>query len=183
MNRGSAKVLAIGLCLAASALLVACGNNDESSSTSTAASSSSSGGSSGDLSLAEAGDLGQVLIGPDGNTVYLFEKDTSADASTCSGACAKEWPPLTVKGRALAGDAVDAAKLTTLKRDDGSTQIAYNGHPLYFYAGDTAPGDTNGNGIDEFGALWYAVTAAGDSAGDGDGSADASSATSPSVGY
>ena len=182
MNRGSAKVLAIGLCLAASALLVACGNNDESSSTSTAASSSSSGGSSADLSLAEAGDLGQVLIGPDGNTVYLFEKDTSADASTCSGACAKEWPPLTVKGRALAGDGVDAAKLTTLKRDDGSTQIAYNGHPLYFYAGDTAPGDTNGNDIDEFGAEWYAVTAAGDSAGDG-GSADASSTTSPSVGY
>ena len=62
MNRGSAKVLAIGVCLAASALLVACGNNDESSSTSTAASSSSSGGSSADLSLAEAGDLGQVLI-------------------------------------------------------------------------------------------------------------------------
>lgn len=171
MNRRWMSTIAIALLGVASVALVACGNNNDSSTTaaattSTTASSSSSGGTA-DVSLADAGDLGRVLIGPDGKTLYLFDKDTSGDASTCSGACAAAWPPLTVKGNATAGDGVDASKLTTFKRDDGGTQVAYNGHPLYFYAGDAQPGDTNGNNLDQFGAEWYALTAAGDSVGAG----------------
>ena len=113
------------------------------------------------MSLADS-DLGQVLVGPDGNTVYSFEKDTSGDASTCSGECASDCPPLTTKGKPTAGSGVDASMLTTFKRDDGTTQIAFNGHPLYYFSGDSAPGDTNGNESDAFGGEWYAMNASSD---------------------
>jgi predicted lipoprotein with Yx(FWY)xxD motif len=179
MNRFQTKsFLAIGVCLAAAIGLVACGSSDNSSdaaSTSTIATAGGSGGS-GDVALGDSG-LGQILVDSKGMTLYLFEKDTSGDASTCSGACAQAWPPMTVKGTPEAGDGVDASKLTTLKRDDGTTQIAYNGHPLYYYAGDSAPGDITGSGLDQFGAEWYAVTAAGESAEGDSGSSDDSSSS------
>jgi predicted lipoprotein with Yx(FWY)xxD motif len=85
--------------------------------------------------------LGQILVGANAMTIYLFEKDGSGDASSCSGACAEAWPPVTVKGALAAGDGVDASKLTTFKRDDGATRVAYNGHPLYHYAGEPVADD------------------------------------------
>jgi predicted lipoprotein with Yx(FWY)xxD motif len=186
MNRvQSRSFLAIGACLVASIGLVACGNSDSSSnaaSTSTIATAGGSG-SSGDVSLADSS-LGQILVDSKGMSLYLFEKDTSGDASTCSGACAQAWPPMTTKGKPSAGSGVDASKLTTLQRDDGTTQIAYNGHPLYYYAGDSAPGDTNGSGLNQFGAEWYAVTAAGDTAeGGSSSSGDTTSSDSSAGGY
>jgi predicted lipoprotein with Yx(FWY)xxD motif len=179
-------VLTIAASLTAATALVACGSNDSSTTSSTAAAPSSSGGSSsGDVAVADS-DLGQILVDANGMTVYLFEKDTSGDASTCSDACAAAWPPVTADGEPKAGDGVDASKLTTFKRDDGTTQVAYNGHPLYLYAGDSTPGDTNGNQLDQFGAEWYAMTAAGeavpDSAGGDSSSSDTSSGDS-SGGY
>jgi predicted lipoprotein with Yx(FWY)xxD motif len=160
----------IGAGLLVSLAVAACGNNDDNSTsteaaapTTTAAAPTSN--STAEITLADT-DLGQVLVGGDGRTLYLFESDTAGDASTCSGDCAAAWPPLTTKGKPRAESGVDAAKLSTFTREDGATQVAYNGHPLYYYSGDAAPGDTNGNDSDAFGAEWYAVTAAGESAGD-----------------
>jgi predicted lipoprotein with Yx(FWY)xxD motif len=104
--------------------------------------------------------FGKVLVGPDGRTLYDFVADKTM-ASTCYGSCASLWPPLTVSGAPKAGPGVRAALLGTTKRTDGSTEVTYNGHPLYYYAGDTKPGATTGQDINQFGALWYVLTASG----------------------
>jgi predicted lipoprotein with Yx(FWY)xxD motif len=174
-------LFAISACAVMSVVLLACGNSDDDSTSTEAAAPTTTaaaptGGSTAEVKLADS-DLGQILVDADGRTLYLFEKDTSGDASTCSGACAQEWPPLTSKGMPTAGSGVDAAKLTTFSRDDGTTQVSYNDHPLYYYAGDSAPGDTNGNDIDEFGAEWYAMSAAGDSVGNESESEDSDSSS------
>jgi predicted lipoprotein with Yx(FWY)xxD motif len=105
------------------------------------------------------GDLGEVLVDADGMTLYLFTSD-SEDSSSCSDVCADTWPPLT--GDAVAGDGIDAEALSTFERDDGTTQLSYHGHPLYLFAGDTAPGDTEGHGLTD---SWFAVTPDGEQAG------------------
>jgi predicted lipoprotein with Yx(FWY)xxD motif len=104
--------------------------------------------------------LGSVLVTAKGHTLYLFMKDKNAK-SACSGACAKFWPPLTVHGKPLAGPAVNRAMLGTTKRADESMQVTYDKHPLYTFAGDKQPGQTNGEGLSAFGAKWYAVSAKG----------------------
>lgn len=109
----------------------------------------------------KSGDLGTYLTDASGKTLYLFEKDTGS-TSTCSDACAQNWPPLLTTGAAHAGTGADASKLGTTKRSDGTTQVTYAGHPLYYYAADSAPGDTHGEGVDAFGAEWYVVSPAGD---------------------
>ncbi len=101
--------------------------------------------------------LGRILVDARGRTLYLFEKDTGA-MSSCYGACASVWPPLTTGGNAKAATGVTAAKLETTKRSDGKSAITYDGHPLYTYAGDQKPGDVQGQGLDQFGAEWYALT-------------------------
>ena len=88
-------------------------------------------------------------------------------ASTCYGACASVWPPLAVIGTPKAGPGVQASLLGTTKRTNGSAEVTYNGHPLYHYAGDTPPGATNGQNIDEFGALWHVLSANGNEVGHG----------------
>jgi predicted lipoprotein with Yx(FWY)xxD motif len=102
--------------------------------------------------------LGRILTDGSGRTLYLFEKDKGA-ASTCNGACAGLWPPLTATG--AAGRGVSAAKLGSIKRADGKTEATYAGHPLYTYAGDSKPGDTRGQGLDQFGAEWYVLAPSG----------------------
>jgi predicted lipoprotein with Yx(FWY)xxD motif len=115
------------------------------------------------LSITDRPALGKVLTDDQGRTVYLFEKDEAHD-SYCTGACASVWPPVTTKGMPVPGDGVDAGKLTLIKRDDGVMQVAYAGHPLYYYQGDTSGDDTYGQEKDQFGAAWYAVTPSGDKA-------------------
>jgi predicted lipoprotein with Yx(FWY)xxD motif len=105
--------------------------------------------------------LGRILVDGPGRTLYLLEKDTGT-ASTCDGACASSWPPFTTKGNPLAADGVSAGKLGTTQRTDGKTEVTYNGHPLYYYAGDTKPGDTTGQGLDSFGAEWDVLSPAGE---------------------
>ena len=104
--------------------------------------------------------LGTFLVGPDGKTLYLFEADKSS-TSTCSGACAQGWPPLTTNGPPTAGSGIMQSLLSTTQRADGTVQVVYNGHPLYFYSGDAAPGDTNGEGSHAFGAGWDVVSRGG----------------------
>src|SRR3954447_21986350 len=125
------------------------------------------------------GDGGTYLTDSHGRTLYLFEADKTS-TSTCNAACAAAWPPALTSGSPTAGGATKAAKLGTSKRSDGSTQVTYAGHPLYLYAGDTKPGDTNGAGLDEYGAEWYPVTPAGVTLESGDTSGDGAQPSSSS---
>ncbi|WCB96004.1 hypothetical protein DSM104299_04758 [Baekduia alba] len=101
--------------------------------------------------------LGTVLVDAKGRTLYLFEKDKTKK-STCSGQCAVNWPPALTSGKPKAGGGAAASKLGTTKRSDGTTQVTYNGHPLYrFIADKNKPGSVKGEGIDAFGAEWYVV--------------------------
>ncbi|GLX08140.1 MULTISPECIES: hypothetical protein [Microbispora] len=104
--------------------------------------------------------LGSVLVGVDGRTVYLFTKDKGG-ASACTQACAAAWPPVLTAGAPQAGTGVHANLLGTLHREDGTTQVTYNKHPLYYYAKDQKAGDVLGQGLKDFGGEWYAVTPEG----------------------
>ena len=118
-------------------------------------------GGSGAASVALANsNLGKILVDGKGQTLYLFEADKGT-ASMCDGACASAWPPLTTTGKPSAASGVAASKLGTTKRSDGTTEVTYNGHPLYTFSGDSAPGQTTGQASDGFGAEWYVLSAAG----------------------
>ena len=104
--------------------------------------------------------LGKVLADGSGRTLYLFEKD-KGPRSTCFGACAGAWPPLTTSGEPTAVKGVSASKLGTIDRGNGVRQVTYNGHPLYRFIKDTGPRQTHGEGLKAFGAEWYALSAAG----------------------
>jgi predicted lipoprotein with Yx(FWY)xxD motif len=105
------------------------------------------------LSLADT-DVGRVIVDGDGNTVYLFTNDNGAP--TCSDSCADTWPP--VPAPTSAGTGVDSDLIGSATRTDGTEQATYGGWPLYYYAADTAPGDTNGQGI---GGVWFTIDATG----------------------
>jgi len=104
--------------------------------------------------------LGRVLVDGRGHTLYLFGKDRNGK-SACSGACAKAWPPLIGTAKPRAGAGAKASLLGTIKRADGRRQVTYNHHPLYTFKKDTKKGQTNGEGLNAFGATWYAVSPAG----------------------
>lgn len=99
--------------------------------------------------------LGTFLVDDAGNTLYLFVPDNRGD-STCYDACAGNWPPLT--GDVTAGAGVDSSLLGTTARTDGTVQVTYNGWPLYHFAADSQPGDTNGQGVNE---VWYVISPEG----------------------
>jgi predicted lipoprotein with Yx(FWY)xxD motif len=104
--------------------------------------------------------LGTILVDSQGRTLYLFGADTGT-TSACTGACAAAWPPELAQGSPTAGTGLNASLLGTSKRSDGTTQITCNGHPLYRFAKDVKPGETNGQGVQAFGAAWYTLSAAG----------------------
>jgi predicted lipoprotein with Yx(FWY)xxD motif len=157
MNRPREKFIAGVLALALAPIaLAACGGSSSKSSTGAAA---ATGTPSGTVKVASTG-LGKILVNSSGLTLYLFEADKGA-TSDCSGACAAAWPPLVTSGKPTAGGGVNASLLGTTKRSDGTTQVTYNGHPLYRFASDTKPGDTTGQGVNGFGALWYGLSTAG----------------------
>ena len=104
--------------------------------------------------------LGRILVDSHGRSLYLFEKDTGT-TSTCYGACASLWPPLTVSASPKAGAGIVAAKLGTTRRNDGQAEVTYNGHPLYYYAGDQRAGDISGQGLNQFGAAWDVLGTSG----------------------
>lgn len=105
---------------------------------------------------ARTGALGKILVNDKGRTLYLFQADKSSK-STCTGACAQAWPPLTVKGKPTGDAGVQNKLLSTGPRSDGSKQVTYKGHPLYLFAGDTKKGQNNGQGLNNFGAKWYVL--------------------------
>jgi len=152
------------LTLFASALLVlaACGSDTSSgssygaTSTTTAAGSTTTAagatsGTGATVSVAAGGPLGDHLVGPNGHTLYLFEKDQGTETA-CTGGCVPNWPPLVAVGAPTAGPGVDASALSTAAGIDPN-QVTYHGHLLYYFAGDQAPGDANGTSVPS----WYAV--------------------------
>ena len=118
-----------------------------------------SGAGGASVALAESM-LGKILVDSKGQTLYLFQADKGT-ASTCNGVCASAWPPLITAGKPIAGIGVSGSKLGTTKRSDGTTEVTYNGHPLYTFVGDSAPGQTTGQGNTGFGAEWDVLSAAG----------------------
>jgi predicted lipoprotein with Yx(FWY)xxD motif len=170
LGKGTAKrpqlMLALPAAAAAVAVLAACGSSggsaSSSGSSSPAASSSSSSSpaaaSSSSLKTAKIGGA-TVLTSTKGFTLYSFAPDTPTK-SNCNGACAAAWPP--VKGPATATGV--KGTFATIKRSDGSTQATFDGHPLYTFVGDTAPGQNKGNGLNANGGLWQEITTTGTAA-------------------
>ena len=167
MTRRRNFILAPALAVPMIALAIAgcggsSGNANASPSTTTTKQPSASAGAMVNL---RSTSLGKILVDSQGRSLYLFEKDTGPK-STCSGACAAAWPPFTTSGKPQAGSGVKAALLGTTTRSDGKDEVTYNGHPLYYYAGDQKAGDTNGQDLNQFGASWYVVSPAGNKIGD-----------------
>ena len=142
-----------GIALVAAACGSSGGTTGSGSSASPAAASSSA------LKTAKIGSA-TVLTNAKGFTLYWFVPDT-ATKSNCNGSCAHYWPP--VKGPATAGAGVTGT-LATIKRADGSVQATWNGHPLYTYISDSAPGQAKGNGLNLSGGVWHEVTISGSGA-------------------
>jgi predicted lipoprotein with Yx(FWY)xxD motif len=157
--------------LAAAALVVAaCGGGGYQSTVSAKRESAS-----GALTIkTKSGSPGTYLTDGSGRSIYLWMAD-SGGKSSCTGACAQAWPPLTSKGKPTAGSGVKPADLGAVARAGGAKQVTYQGHPLYYYAGDSGPGTTTGEGSDDFGAKWWLVAPTGaavkssGSSGDADG--------------
>jgi len=100
-------------------------------------------------------DLGEILVDADGLTAYVFLSDEQdSGESTCYDDCEASWPPVVADGEPVAGDGVDDSLLGTIEREDGSTQVTYDGWPLYLFASDAAAGDVNGQGV---GGVWFVV--------------------------
>jgi predicted lipoprotein with Yx(FWY)xxD motif len=126
-----------------------------------AGTSSSAASGAGTAITTEHTQLGTVLAaGPKHLTVYLFLADTGS-TSTCSGACAQVWPPVTTTGAPKAEGEAAAADLGTTTRSDGTKQVTYKGHPLYWYVSDSQAGETTGQGVASFGAPWYVMSPSG----------------------
>jgi predicted lipoprotein with Yx(FWY)xxD motif len=120
-----------------------------------ASSGSSSGGAV--VNVGQEAKLGSFLVDSQGMTLYLYTKDTP-NASNCYGGCASYWPPLLTTGSPVAGSGVTASMLGTTGRTDGTTQVTYNGWPLYYYIGDKAAGDTTGEDVQN---IWFVITPEG----------------------
>jgi predicted lipoprotein with Yx(FWY)xxD motif len=141
---------------AAAVVIAGCGGSSGGHGYAQTAPSKTAGNAAPTVALAPS-KFGRILVDAHGRTLYDFVADKTT-ASTCYGACASLWPPLTVSGTPKAGPQIRASLLGTTKRTDGTAEVTYNGHPLYYFASDTKPGDTTGQAINQFGAPWYVLT-------------------------
>jgi predicted lipoprotein with Yx(FWY)xxD motif len=123
-------------------------------------SSTAAGGSGGTVLTTAKSSAGTVLTSGSGKAVYVWAKDTG-DMSNCTGACAGAWPPVTTTGTATAAGGANASDIGTITRSDGTKQVTYDGHPLYYFSGDSGPGTASGQGSDSFGAPWWLVAPTG----------------------
>ena len=160
MSRTPLTLLATAAVIPLTALaLASCGgSNDNNNATAASPPPKTSSGKTATVGV-ETTSLGKILENSQGRTLYVFGADTGTK-SNCSGACASNWPPLT-SAHPTAGSGASESKLGTTKRSDGSTQVTYNGHPVYTFSGDSSAGDTSGQGINAFGGVWYVVSPAG----------------------
>jgi len=162
VRRGGARLRSAGIVatlVSVAALAAACGS-PQSSPTTTATSPPVPGGSKTSLTLevATLPKVGSVLTGPNGMTLYYFATDTST-TSSCTGPCAVVWPPLVVPaGSKPLLPSGTTGTLTLVARSDGSDQVSYKGHLLYYYQGDAAPGQDKGQGVD---GTWFVLSTSG----------------------
>ena len=105
--------------------------------------------------------LGQVLVDGKGRTVYLFAADSGTKSTCNSSACVQYWPPVLTTGAPQGGTGVNASLLGTTSRQDGTIEVTYAGHPLYYFISDNKAGDVTGQGINSFGGPWYVVSPSG----------------------
>lgn len=153
----SIGVLAAGTVPLLAAVAAGCGGG---SATASSSPPKTAGGQAATLGVSETG-IGQILVNSQGRTLYLFKADQGTK-SACTGACAGAWPPLVVKGKPSLGAGINASLVSTTTRPEGTTQVVYNGHPLYLFAQDRKAGETNGQGVSAFGAAWFALNSGGD---------------------
>ena len=197
VNRTSAPArlaAGVGGAVAVAVLAAACASGSSSGTGAAAPASSgaaapgSGAGASGAMVIKTASASGGTfLTDGSGRAVYTWTKDTGGK-SACSGACAAAWPPVTTSGSPTASGSAQSSDLGTITRSDGTKQVTYDGHPLYYYAGDSGPGTASGQGSDNFGAKWWLVAPSGRdvtaavssfTAGSGSGSSQAPSAPAP----
>jgi predicted lipoprotein with Yx(FWY)xxD motif len=162
MNRMTTMLVAA--CAVAVVLLAAgCGSSSSASglygSGQTSPSTATAAATTATLGVGKTG-LGQVVVNSAGHTLYLFEKDQNG-RSECSGTCAGYWPPLISKGQPMALRGLNQALVGTTTRADGTKQVTYAGHPVYMFVQDTKAGQTNGEGLTDFGASWDALSPSG----------------------
>jgi predicted lipoprotein with Yx(FWY)xxD motif len=164
-HRAPGAIALVGVAL----FVAACGSSSSSNSNSekSASTGSATQSSSASSGLAKAVKLmtangagGTYLTNGSGRALYLWVADKH-DSSTCMGGCAQAWPPLLAKAKPSVVGSVKSADLSLTKRPDGTMQVAYKGHPLYYYLGDTSAGKTTGQGSDGFGAKWWLVAPSG----------------------
>jgi predicted lipoprotein with Yx(FWY)xxD motif len=169
MNKDDSEASRTGLASVAGIPLVAlaltgCGSSGASgtSATTATAAAASPAPATAQAATVDVGstNLGSILVNSQGRTLYLFEADMGT-TSACSGACAQAWPPLMANGQPTTGDGADSSLIGTTQRSDGSSQVTYDGHPVYTFAKDQSAGDTNGEGIAAFGGAWYALSPTG----------------------
>ena len=173
----------LGVPVAAGLLAAACGTaaGSTAAGSTPAGTPASNGSTTATVIESHAGSAGSFLTNSSGRAVYLWAAD-SMNKSTCSGACAGAWPPVTTTGKVTAADGAKTADLGTITRSDGSKQVTYDGHPLYYFAGDSGAGQTNGQGSDSFGAKWWLVAPAGTKITVADAAAGAGNSTSTAPG-
>jgi predicted lipoprotein with Yx(FWY)xxD motif len=168
-NLFAAAACAAGIVLAATACSSSLSSNGSTqapvASSATAKPSSPAASSSGTAAMAiglqsVSGINGKILADGQGRALYLFTGDKSS-TSTCTGACAAAWPPVTASAMPMAGSGVDQSLLGTTKRADGTEQLTYNSHPLYYFSADSGSGMAKGQGVKAFGSDWYVVNAKG----------------------
>ena len=123
-------------------------------------SSAAAGGSGSTVITTVSSSAGTFLATSSGHAVYLWSKDGNG-MSACTGACAGAWPPVTTTGQVTASGGAKSSDLGTITRPDGTKQVTYEGHPLYFFSGDSGPGMASGQGNDGFGAKWWLVSPSG----------------------
>jgi predicted lipoprotein with Yx(FWY)xxD motif len=127
--------------------------------------------------------LGKTLVDANGRTLYLFEGDTR-NLSRLSSAGLSVWPRFIATGPVKAVNGAQASKLGTISSPSGVRQVTYNGHPLYYYVGDSKPGSTRGQRLNEFGALWYVLGPSGNAVTSATSTVKAAPASgAPSYGY
>jgi predicted lipoprotein with Yx(FWY)xxD motif len=183
------RIGAVTALIGVSVLVAACGS---SSSPTTATTGGAAAGSTASTSATATpaaakgtavgttkGSEGTFLTGAGGRALYLWVADAKG-MSSCSGACAKAWPPLTTKGKPIATGSVKASQLGTIKRSDGSKQVTYDGHPLYYFEGDPKSGTTTGQGSNAFGAKWWLVSTSGSAITSGGAAASTGASSSSS---
>lgn len=149
--------LLVAACSTGSSGTAAAGNSSPAGASSSSAAASSSGST---VITTVSSSAGTFLANGSGHAVYLWSKDGNG-MSACTGACTGAWPPVTTTGQVSASGGAKSSDLGTITRSNGTKQVTYDGHPLYFFAGDSGPGMASGQGNDGFGAKWWLVSPSG----------------------